>query len=234
VARYAAFNPHASFHFVELDFAASDPAWKKWRTDQPPSAYWYRVADLRNLVAAYIAAEKDRLLRDFLTDFAGMSGTQVRQKVLSGAGITAGARLSELVVDNDIDLDKLDALLHAMQMYSKPIKPERLGVIGPDHLKKALTAVGAKNCKYARSSAFNEEGLPFVIEVASGVNRDEERSRRLHIGINWSPVFKIPSGIIQDTLNDARIQSYDPITLVIHLVQPRFNFSDHGKGALTE
>jgi DNA topoisomerase VI subunit B len=232
LAGYAAFNPHASFHFGDIQIAASDRQWKKWRSDQPTSPHWYRTNDLRNLVAAYIAAG-DRPVRDFLAEFAGLSGTQIRQKVLTEAGI-AGSRLGDLVSNEDVDLENVNRLLTAMRANSKPVKPERLGVIGREHLEKTLGAYNAVNPKYWKQATFDEEGLPLVIEIAFGINRNDGQEHLRVVGLNWSPVFKIPSQHLAEALNDCEVQLSDATTLIIHLAQPRFAFSDHGKGALAE
>jgi DNA topoisomerase VI subunit B len=232
VRKYAAFNPHASFHFGDAHLSASNPQWEKWRTDRPTSAHWYQVPHLRNLIAAYITAG-DRPVRDFVAEFAGLSGTQIRQKVLAEAGIT-GTRLMDLVTNGDVDLEIVARLLEAMRANSKPIKPGKLGVIGSEHLEKALDGYGAINPKYSKVTTFDEEGLPLVLEIAFGINRTHTERHLRVIGLNWSPVFKIPSRHLTEALNDCYVQLSDATTLIVHLAQPRFAFSDHGKGALAE
>jgi DNA topoisomerase VI subunit B len=231
VRNYAAFNPHATFHFGDLHLKASDPKWTKWRTDQPSSAHWYRISDLRNLIAAYITAG-DRPVRDFIAEFTGLRGTQIRQKVLTEADIS-GSRLSDFVINGDVDQLKVDRLLAAMRANSKPVKPERLGIIGRDRLEKTLIAAGGANCKYWKQITFDEEGLPLVIEIAFGVRSEADGQERM-IGLNWSPVLKIPSVHISEALNSCRVEFTDDVLLIIHLAQPRWAFSDHGKGALSE
>jgi hypothetical protein len=229
VADYAAFNPHASFKVNGHDFVASDPAWKKWCSDSPTSAHWYRPADLRQLMAAYVN-EGDRPVRDFVAEFAGLSGTQVRRAVLDEAQISGS--LSDLVVDGDLDKAAIERLLAAMWQNSKPVDPARLGIIGKKHLEAVFTAAGAKGFKYHKSAAIDDDGLPCVLEVAFGVL--EAGPRKLAIGLNWSPVFKVPSGAINSALNNCRVQSHDPVFLLIHQARPRFAFVDHGKGALAD
>jgi DNA topoisomerase VI subunit B len=232
LAEFAAFNPHGTFHFGERHFPASDPEWRKWRTDQPTSAHWYRVSDLRNLIAAYLA-EGDRPVRDFLAEFHGLSGTQTRSKVLAASGIT-GTHLRHFVIEGKVDVSKVTCLLAAMREHSRPIKPQYLGSIGKTHLEKALNAAGAEGCRYWKKEDIDEEGLPFVIETAFGVREDEKRARRLIVGLNWAPIFKVPSGIIAEALSSCRVEDTDPVVWLIHLVRPRFAFTDHGKGALAE
>jgi DNA topoisomerase VI subunit B len=232
ISEYSAFNPHATFDFSGTSLPASDPGWSKWRPHQPTSAHWYRPADLRALIAAYIN-ESDRPVRDFIAEFAGLSRTQVRKAVLQEAGITA-TRLADLVRDGDVDMVAVERLRDAMLKYSKPIAPERLGVIGKAHIEAALTRNGCTGgFNYHKTAAIDDaDGLPCVLETAFGMN--EKNGRRLIVGMNWAPVFKIPSGAIADALNHCLVQPHDPVILFIHLVKPRFAFTDHGKGALAE
>src|SRR5262249_33122356 len=84
IGAFAAFNPHATFRFGERVYAATDPAWGKWRADAPTSPHWYRPEDLRDLIHAYLAHEDGgppMTVRDFVAEFAGLSGTQHRKKV---------------------------------------------------------------------------------------------------------------------------------------------------------
>jgi DNA topoisomerase VI subunit B len=231
IAEYAAFNPHASFDFNGTSYPASDPAWSKWRPNQPTSAHWYRPEDLRALIAAYIN-EADRPVRDFIAEFAGLRRTQVRKDVLEDAGNTAN-RLSDLVRDGDVDMAAVERLRDAMLKHSKPVVAERLGAIGKAHVAAALGKCGMiSGFEFNKIAAVDDEdGLPYVMEVAFGM-KDKEEKRRLIVGMNWAPVFKIPSGAIADALNDILLQRYDPVIVFIHLVKPRFAFTDHGKGAL--
>jgi hypothetical protein len=156
--------------------------------------------------------------------------------VLADAGI-AGNHLSDLVADKDIDLAKVERLLAAMQTSSKPIKPARLGVIGQAHFEKALAATGIEKCRYWKEEMFDDTGarLPVVMEIAFAINNLAVRQKqRRAIGLNWSPVFKMPSGYIAEAFNECRIELNDAVTIFMHIAQPCFTFSDHGKGALAE
>jgi DNA topoisomerase VI subunit B len=231
IADFAAFNPHASLSFDGKHFPASNPAWRKWRTDHPTSAHWYRPADLRALIAAYIN-EGDRPTRDFIAEFAGLSGTQVRKRVLTEAGITA-SRLSDMVVAGDVDMSMVERLLDVMRRNSKPVEPSRLGIVGRQHLESAMKRRGdVGGFEYHKAVQIDDEGLPCVLEIAFGMKT--EGSRDLILGTNWSTVFKIPSGAIANALNNCRVQTHDPVILLIHQARPRFAFTDHGKGAIAE
>ncbi len=252
IADFAAFNPHASFALCVQSrrvayYPATDPNWRKWREDALTSPHWCTPTTLRVLIAAYITeGEGERHLRDFVGEFSGLSGTQVRAEVL-GPFTKAGVRtLSDLVAKGDVDLDlnKVTSLLDAMKRHSKPVEPARLGVLGHAHLEKVLTACGAGAVKYRRIAEFDEQGLPFVVEAAFGIkgsDREEDQEedtadrRRLIIGMNWSPVFKIPASSIDDTLgNECLVGHRDSVVYLLHMAHPRFMFTDHGKGALAD
>ncbi|MGO9055925.1 MAG: ATP-binding protein [Candidatus Binataceae bacterium] len=248
IADFAAFNPHASFALCVqtrrvAHHPATDPSWRKWRADAPTSPYWYTPATLRGLIAAYLN-EGDRHLRDFVGEFSGLAGTQVRADVL-GPFTKAGVRkLSDLVVNGDVDLGEVTRLLAAMKAHSKPVEPTRLGVLGRAHLEKVLTGRGAGAIKYCKVADLDEQGLPFVVEVAFGIKEGSDREadqeedtaeRRLIVGMNWSPVFKIPASSIEDILgNQCLVGRQDSVVYLLHMAHPHFEFTDHGKGALAD
>jgi len=227
---YRAFNPHVAFIFNGDRRAATTPEWQKWRTDQPTSAHWYRPEDLRGLIAAHIT-ERDMPVRDFTSNFAGLARNRVRADVLTAAGVK-GTHLSDLVRGGDVDMAAVRRLLGAMQEHSKPVQPKRLGIIGEDHLKRYSESLGANNLKYHRKAFIDNDGLPVVLEIAFATKPDAAESSRRIFGLNWSPVFKIPSGEIGEAISGCQVESDDPVILLIHAARPRFEFTDHGKGAI--
>jgi DNA topoisomerase VI subunit B len=229
---YAAFNPHVSFTFNSQRRAATNPAWQKWRTDAPTSPHWYRPEDLRALVAAHIT-ERDLPVRDFIANFAGLARTRTRADCLAAAKIN-GSHLSDLVKGDDVDMAAVQRLLDAMRRYSKPLQPTRLGLIGQDHLKSHFASLGASEntFKYQKRPFIDDDGLPVVLETAFAVQpRADAISRRI-VGLNWAPIFKIPSGAIGEAISSCQVDSDDPVILLIHAARPRFEFTDHGKGSL--
>jgi DNA topoisomerase VI subunit B len=227
---YRAFNPHVSFIFNGERRAATTPDWQKWRTDRPTSAHWYRPEDLRALVAAHIT-ERDLPVRDFVSNFAGLARTRVRADVLAAAKIR-GSHLSDLVRGDDVDMAAMKRLLGAMQRYSKPVQPKRLGVIGQDHLKTYFESLGAKRVEYHKKAATDKGGLPVVVEMAFAV-RPAGASSKYIFGLNWSPIFKTPSGEIGEAISNAQVERGDPVIVLIHAARPRFEFTDHGKGSIS-
>ncbi len=58
---------------------ATSPAWLKWKPSDPTSAHWYDRERLARLIAGYVAHEdgrkNKRTVREFVTEFRGLSGT---------------------------------------------------------------------------------------------------------------------------------------------------------------
>jgi hypothetical protein len=242
VGDFAAFNPHASFRLdlpdrKRIAIPVSNPAWRKWRADQPTSPHWYTSELLRALMAAYISHENGgppRTVRDFVAEFAGLAGTQYRKRVLDDAQI--GGTLRDMVVNGEVPLEPARQLLAAMRKHSRVIKPTALGVIGEEHVRAILLRLDTAedSLKYKKVAGFDDDGLPYVIEIGFGIRNDDDAARRIVAGLNWSPVLKLPSGQLSNIIADSRIDAHDPVILLVHQVCPRFNFVDHGKGAIAE
>ena len=96
----------------------------------PTSAHWYNVERFENLMASYVAAENDggraRTVREFVSEFRGLSST-VKQKKVTGQLDLSRAYLRDLVVgEGKLDRHMLSELLHEMQASSNPPRSLRL------------------------------------------------------------------------------------------------------------
>ena len=252
---YALFNPHATLTLRqpgnENHFSPTTTKWRKWLPSDPTSAHWYNVERFENLIASYVAAESDggraRTVREFVSEFRGLSST-VKQKKVTGQLDLSRAYLRDLVVgEGKLDRQVLSQLLHEMQVSSKAVKPEALGVLGHDHFKARLTTSEDTDntFRYHRAKGFDARGLPFVVEVAFAMTEDV-LLRGLHIGLNWSVPLSNPVQQIKFALGDDaddyglsallarnRINiHHDPVCLAVHLICPRFTFTDRGKGSV--
>jgi hypothetical protein len=148
---FAVFNPHAT---ITLDWFGQKTTWKatntnwhKWTPCRPTSPAWYELPHLERLIGAYITndhdAGKDRLVSDFLAEFDGLTGSQKRAKVLVETELKR-VKLSELVTRDNLDSDRIAQLLAAVQRLTRPVKSPMLGVIGKDHFRARLLAMGVK------------------------------------------------------------------------------------------
>jgi DNA topoisomerase VI subunit B len=245
VNSYAAFNPHASFTVVfdtaePITWPSTAPDWPKWLPSDPTSPHWYTVERVRALIVAYLADEqasgRARTVREFVAEFAGLSGS-AKQKTVTDAANLTNAYLHDLARDGDIDRGAVTALLEAMQSAARPIKPHALGTLGEAHLAAHMVRdryAHPDSIRYKKIEG-DDDGLPFVIEVAFGVYTREYQScdPDIAIGLNWSPSLSLaPIRQLSQILGEQRIDSHDPIVLLIHLAGPRLDFTDRGKTVL--
>lgn len=235
VAGFAALNPHATFTLDGRTYRATLTDWPKWSPTAPTSAYWYSEDTLRDLIAAYLTRDRgngrERTVREFVAEFRGLSSTAKRKEVTQG---WSGRRLQDFVADGDVDPDFVRELLTRMQAASSPPPAKALGVIGKEHLTAWMVAQGVspESIRYARKAG--NGGSPFVLEVAFGINEDDDSTRRILTGLNWSPVIGgDPELELRAAISEARLDRADPITLVVHIARPRFAFADRGKTRLT-
>jgi hypothetical protein len=165
-------NPHLSL-FVTWDgervFAAERTSldWARWRPSAPTSAHWYNAETLQRLIGAEVAYAEDhglsqRPVRDFIADFRGLSSTAKTKTICDGLSLSRRS-LAEVVTDPAL----VAALLAAMKAGARPVKPKDLGIIGREHLLKRFIVAGAQEDSFDyQMSAFEHDGLPYVIEVA--------------------------------------------------------------------
>jgi hypothetical protein len=220
VEDYAAFNPHLSVTYREPEYETAIlrtmSTWQKWMPHQPTSAHWYTVERLRALIAAYLTEEKHggraRTVREFVAEFDGLSGSTKPRRVLEAAGLSR-AHLHDLIEHGDVGLEPVTRLLVTMQRESRPVKPESL------KYHKVLGVADA---------------LPFVLELACGwyTNDFSGCGQRTIVGVNWTPALKPPFIGLQALLGEARVDSFDPVVVLVHLAMPRVDFTDRGKSTV--
>ena len=246
VKAFAVLNPHSSTgvsvdgdDYVQFDPTNSE--WRKWTPSAPTSAHWYDIERFERLIAAYVIHGKgERLIRDFLTEFAGLSGTANRKAVLHTTGL-ARAALRSLCSEDRFDNTTV-ALLHAMQLHSRPVKPKALGVIGPGHWQVHAATYGGDldSFSYKRISG-ESDSLPWLIEVAFCHAPDAE-TRTLVTGINFSPTLRDPfqnlgTGYYAQSLDGLLAHQYagrnEPVIVFVHFTCPRTAFTDRGKAGVT-
>lgn len=231
---YAVFNPHAEFILNGFSYKPTLQEWNKWKTDFPTSPHWYNEYTLRDLIAAYVSHEKEenakpKTVREFISEFRGLSSTRKQKKVIEGY---SGTFLHDLIKDNDIDMDIVRNLLSLMKDNSFPVKPLQLGLIGEEHIKNRMLEMGIieESFKYAYMKRYDENNLPYILETAFAVKPEEDKSGRVIItGLNWTPTLDISINEIKECLSKCRVDFHDPIIVMIHLAKPRFEFVDRGK-----
>jgi hypothetical protein len=91
VLRFTILNPHLSLRVswdgqVVIDAKASNPTWTKWLPSWPTSPHWYDKSRFRRYMAAHIAHRGNITVREFISEFRGMSSTAKQEKLLFELG----------------------------------------------------------------------------------------------------------------------------------------------------
>jgi hypothetical protein len=191
-------------------------------------------------MAAHVSRDqdlgRDRTVREFITEFRGLSATGKQKRVLEESG-TARTSLAKFL-DNGEAAPPVGHLLEAMQRHTHKVKPGDLGVIGRDHLFTRCTLAGVQEKTFRYKSVVGEtaEGLPVVIETAFGWCPNALPFRRIIAGANWSPGLGNPfrdfgreGEGLERLLAEQRSSANEPIVCLVHLASPRIQFSDRGK-----
>jgi DNA topoisomerase VI subunit B len=246
---YAWLNPHLTLRVTwngeqKIDVKASDPAWKKWLPSWPTSAHWYDVSRFRRYMAAHIANRGDITVREFISEFGGMSSTAKQKQVLAETGASHRS-LHDFFGLHKANTENIAKLLASLKKHTKPVPPADLGIIGKAHLFARMEAAGGnpRTFKYQRRLG-ETDGLPRVTEFAFGIHRDgvgNDRgpSRKEVTGVNWSAAIGNPfrqlgnSGKGLDAiLAEVRANTSQPVILALHLACPRVAYLDRGKTAI--
>ncbi len=148
---YTFVNPHLSLTLKwfgeQWRWEATTPHWPKWRPSNPTCPSWYTEEHLSRLIAGYLTHEREqgagRTVREFVTEFRGLTSTAKQKAVLEETGLGRMA-LSDLASGGELDRPRIRQLLAAMQAHSTPIKPAALGIIGKDHLAHRFAALGCE------------------------------------------------------------------------------------------
>jgi DNA topoisomerase VI subunit B len=203
-AGYVAANPHLALSLRTPDdehvYAATDTLWTKWLTRDPTSPHWYSPEAFGKLVAACVVKDQEsgqrRLLQDLLGQFDGLSSTQKRSKVLASLNLNR-AYLDDLLRDGELDQSAVAVLLVAMQAETRPVKPERLGIISESNIRRRISGDGFQ---YAKKLGVDAAGFPYIIEGAFACGDEDgdedENNKRLLItaanfGTSPSLTFKL-------------------------------------------
>jgi len=257
---YHLFNPHLSLAVkanflqenklaqsspVEVQFEATNPEWEKWKPNDLTSPLWYSVEDLKKLILSHVALAqdggKDLTLREFVSQFRGLTST-AKQKAVTST-LPEVKRLSDFASDGDADSSLIERLLLNMRGLTKSVPPQNLGIIGEEHFKRCFEG---KDMKYSKKMGANDN-IPFVVEVAY-IPDDSLDGPRFHLGLNFAPAASDPlqgCRLVHTTKKDTfegqgikglasryKVSWMDKVHVICHMTYPRFRFKDRGKTIL--
>jgi DNA topoisomerase 6 subunit A-like protein len=181
-------------------------------------------------VAGEIARAEDKRqpcpsVRDFVRQFAGLTGTQKASELSAKLGVGERETLAEYYRREPSGFK----LLASMREASRPIKPKALAVLGEDHLKATLASSDcALDSLVIRKAELEHESLPYTLEVAFGY-REDDLGVHVREGFNFTPAIGGSPFRLREVLNRLQFETDDPVTVFAHVACPRFSFLDRGK-----
>jgi hypothetical protein len=256
-------NPHLALQFTVdgkavIRCKASNPDWMKYRACDATSAHWYTLEQFERYAAALIGRDREFrkrhpqigrekiTVRDFIAQFRGMSATE-RQKQILRELSAAHMSLSRFFgSEMEVNHQRMKKLLSLVQKHTRKVRPELLGVVGEEHLRRLSTAAGGEkqSFKYFLSLGHDEAGLPYVVEIATCAFkqwvRGKERApgRLLITGVNFSATIENPfesfKGMegMEEILTEARAGKYAPVIVCVHYASPHIEYLDRGKSRI--
>jgi DNA topoisomerase VI subunit B len=247
---YAWLNPHltlcVSWNCDQvIDIKASNPAWRKWLPTWPTSAHWYDKSRFRRYMAAHITNRDSVTVREFISEFRGMTGTAKQKLVLAETG-ASHVSLHNYFGLHQANTDNISKLLASLKRHTKSVNPAELGIIGKNHLYRMMELASGdpKTFTYKRIAG-ETNGVPRVVEFAFGIHQDglatagQVPSRKIITGVNWSPGINNPfrqlgrGGVGLDAiLSEVRANTSQPVIAALHMACPRVAYTDRGKSAI--
>jgi hypothetical protein len=248
VENFACFNPHATLSLQWFDqtvkFSATNPKWQKWLPSDPTVPGWYSRERRERLIAGYIADDedhgKDRTVREFVSEFHGLTSTAKQKRVLEATGL-ARTNLSALKNGSGLNHELIDQLWEALCANGKPIKAKRLGVIGREHLATRLKVMGClmDSFKYKLLCQDKDaDGLPSVGELVFALC-PRLAERRVITGVNWSGTITNPfrhlgklGRSLDELLEVLMVSVSKPVVVLLHVACPAVKYTDRAKSTV--
>jgi hypothetical protein len=188
--------------------------------------------------------KRQRTVREFISEFRGLSGSAVQRKVLEEVGCSH-VSLAAFFGLEKVNRAGIAKLLASMQGHTRPVAPKHLGIIGEDHFKARFLAAGGNvdTFKYEQRRGF-DEAIPYVVEFAFGLHQSGLKeggavSRKIMTGANWSAAISNPFRSfgatgegLESTLAKVRANAREPVICALHLAHARIQFADRGKSSI--
>jgi hypothetical protein len=251
--QYHLCNPHTEFRWtVEL----GDQEWLKVYEANPTWAdkfqglapvQWYPPATFQEVLGAlYRRANNDvetgqLSITTACRYFAGFNADprpDAMTTIIEGFG-------SDSLTTADIDSPVATCLYQVLCRHSLPVASERLGRIGPEHIRTVLTETlpveGEVFYESATDSGDDPE-IPFVIEAA--IVRLKEGKRQIWTALNFTPTYSDPFFRrrlrapvqpdepvlgLRGLLNIYGISDDEPALLFLHLICPNIEHHEFSK-----
>jgi hypothetical protein len=147
--------------------------------------------------------------------------------------------------EKKVNHERMEKLLGLLQVHTRPVRPELLGVIGEEHLRQLLVNAGGQpeSVKYIVRHG-DTNGVPYVVEIAICPfkqwvdGKDENRDRLLITGVNFSATLENPFNSfrgmegLDEILTELRAGEYAPVIVCVHYACPHIEYLDRGKSRI--
>jgi hypothetical protein len=175
-----------------------------------------------------------------------MSATEKQREMLRELGAAHMSLYPFFGSEAKVNHQRMEKMLRLLQKHTRPARPELLGIIGEEHLRRMCESAGGepKSFKYSRSPGHHANGLPYVVEIATCPfkewvsGEDETRGRHLITGVNFSATLENPfqafRGLegMDELLNELRAGKYAPVIVCVHYACPHIEYLDRGKSRI--
>ena len=187
------------------------------------SPWWYDLSQFQEL----LYASGDRPVRELIANLDDCTGAKAGE-------IVATAGLSRAICKK-VTRDQATKLLTAARDNARPVKPERLGAVGPDAYLDGSYAMSSGVAEFGSIAPLAE--IPFVVEMWAGKN---ERPRTdLMVCINRTPI----TGAIEPARDKRAIDAFgcglahtiaqapvaSQFSIVMNLITPYVPITSDGK-----
>jgi hypothetical protein len=250
-------NPHLALKFVidgktVIRSDASNPDWTKYRACDATSAHWYGLEQFERYAGALI--DRDQTVkvlgkitvREFAAQFRGMSATEKQKQVLRELGASHLSLYRFFGSETAVKHQRMEKLLGLLQQHTRPVRPELLGVIGEEHLRRLCVNVGGEpqSFKYFLRPGYISDGLPYMVEIATCPykkwvrGKKDTPGRELITGVNFSATLENPFHTLRgmegldEILTELRAGSNAPVIVCVHYACPHIEYLDRGKSRI--
>ena len=239
--RFGLCNPHAR---IQVLMPGDDPAdgwfarplsdrdrsFSKWKPDARIPASWFYQSQFKELLCAHLASTPKLYVRDFIRKFHGMSATYIQAEVLDNLGQQRTTITDAFTSDGEVLDDRVMELHNLLSLYGGDVRAKRLGSIGKDISGRLGQRDEVRPGSLAyRKVEIEDSSRPFLIEGWFAAHQDTSKGRQVLVSINHSPVFEMPAFLISNLLAANLVDPSDPVTVVLHMACPGFNYTDRGK-----
>jgi hypothetical protein len=181
-------------------------------------------------MAAHIAHRDDITVREFISEFRGITGTAKQKRILAETGASL-VSLHSFFGIHKANTKNIAKLLASLKQHTKPVRPADLGLIGKEHLYALMERAGGDPKTFTYNRSVGETGgISRVVEFGFGIHRDglgnagHEPRRKAITGVNWSsginnPFRQLGRGGegLDGILSEVRANTAQPIIAVLHL-----------------